>query len=392
MSTGSSKIPYYKVGWFIHKWVLCGGADGCEIVDEAELASDKPPPKPAQPKTPSAASKPVPKPDAATKMLNDLQKAANAFSRFQAWLDTPDTPKPTTEARDSQTKEDTVAPFDIQEIPITMRALSLPMGAKLMERWFAGQLNYSPDDQAESRGLNQNGEPYPPSMIDKTNVTMKWALGFERAKAQYENLVHNVIYSQASLQQLAKILQRYPPQTNIDARSTQIEDIHTYLQFERAGVESTWSQKLEQARKRAVEDRGVPDDLTAALGSFTFYVAIERAFVNARSATVSEISVYIKDNYTFTTDPGSVSQYLGHWSSKGVIVVPPTEGSTLANRGWANFAVKLGDPKVKGNVYYPVRNSDFRKWQVKHRRGGDFIIYSNRIVLLLLLRPIKVLW
>lgn len=98
------------------------------------------PPKPAQPKAPSAASKPVPKPGTATKMLNDLQKAANAFSRFKAWLDTPDPPKPTKEARDSQTKADTVAPFDIQEIPITMRALSLPMGAKLMERWFAGQL------------------------------------------------------------------------------------------------------------------------------------------------------------------------------------------------------------------------------------------------------------
>ncbi|MGT2431136.1 DUF6402 family protein [Cupriavidus basilensis] len=30
-------------------------------------------------------------------------------------------------------------------------------------------------------------------------------------------------------------------------------------------------------------------------------------------------------------------------------------------------------------VYYPVRNRDYRKWQIKHQQGGDFIIYSDRV-------------
>ncbi|MGN5354419.1 DUF6402 family protein [Ralstonia sp. L16] len=30
------------------------------------------------------------------------------------------------------------------------------------------------------------------------------------------------------------------------------------------------------------------------------------------------------------------------------------------------------------NVYYPIRNKDYRNWQLKHGQGGDFIIYSDR--------------
>ncbi|WP_154316343.1 DUF6402 family protein [Burkholderia pseudomallei] len=383
----TSKIPFYKINSFINKWALCGGADGCEIADEVQLSSDMAPPTPAPPR--EAPTKPASK----AQPGDGLLKMMEAHARFKAWLNTPDPPKPSKQPLAKKPTVVTIPPFDIQEIPATMRKLNMPVGAKLMERWFAGELNYSPDDHAEAKGLNQNGEPYPPSMINKTDITMKWALGFQRAKAQYEHLVKQAIFSDKSRNKLAEILSRYPSRTDVDAERLycgDVQQVHKFLQFQRVGVESSWPAKLQQAMNRAVYDRGVPDDLTAALGSFTIYAAIERAYVGERTATVSEISVYIKDNYTFNTDPGDASQYLGHWSSKGVIVVPATEGSTVANHEWANFAVKLGDPTVKGNVYYPVRNRHFRNWQLKHHRGGDFFIYSDRIMLSLLLHPIEV--
>jgi hypothetical protein len=230
-------------------------------------------------------------------------------------------------------------------------------------------------------------------MIDETDITMKWALGFQRAREQYENLIENVVYSEHSIQQLHKMLKRYPYGTVIDATTMcggNRELIHLHFQFEWVGVQSSLNQKLRQALNRAIQDRGVPDDLTSALGSFCFYAAIERATIGREVATIDAISVYIKDNYTFNTNLGEASQYLGHWSRKGIIVVPATEGATLAGREWADFAVGLGNPSVKGNVYYPVRNKDFRSWQQKHGRGGDFFIYSDRRILSLLLRPIRV--
>jgi hypothetical protein len=56
-----------------------------------------------------------------------------------------------------------VKPFDIQDIPATMRKLHMPMSAAMMERWFQGQLNYSPTEDDEREGLNQHGQPIRPA-------------------------------------------------------------------------------------------------------------------------------------------------------------------------------------------------------------------------------------
>jgi hypothetical protein len=98
--------------------------------------------------------------------------------------------------------------------------------------------------------------------------------------------------------------------------------------------------------------------------------------------------VYVKDDYTFTDKQSNRSQYLGHWSSDGVIVIPldavaanspyiPYVESSVT-LPYVNAAVAVGNPVIKGNVYYPVHNSDFRQWASKHHRGGDFVIYSDR--------------
>jgi hypothetical protein len=73
-------------------------------------------------------------------------------------------------------KRPVVPPFDIQDIPGAMRQLGMPMSARLMERWFSGQLNYSKNDADEKAETDQNGPPYPPNMIDTTSITMAWVL------------------------------------------------------------------------------------------------------------------------------------------------------------------------------------------------------------------------
>jgi hypothetical protein len=392
--TANSTLTYFKINGFIYRWILCGGADGCEPFDEASLGTDLPPPMPPQPKPLPVPKKSAAKQDRVDKTLDDLLCFAEAVSRYRTWLSTPEPPKPGKPLKIEPRKREVIPTFDIQEIPRTMRKLHMPMGAALMERWFAGDLNYSPDDQSEVAELNQDGAPYPPSMIDKTDVKMKWVLGFSRAKEQRDNLIENVIRSPSGVGALRKILLRYVNNGSVNASEMCGNDlalIHKHFQFEYVPVEGTFMQKAMQALNRAIQDRGVPDDLTAALGSFNIYAAVESAYIDRnRVATVKAISIYIKDPYTFTTDRGEVSQYLGHWSSKGVIVVPITEIATLGNQWWANFPVKIGDAHRKGNVYYPVRNSDFRNWQMKHRRGGDFVIYSDREVLSLLTRPIVI--
>jgi len=56
--------------------------------------------------------------------------------------------------------------------------------------------------------------------------------------------------------------------------------------------------------------------------------------------------------------------------------VPYVESSVTLP--YINASVALGNPVIKGNVYYPVHNSNFRQWAIRHRRGGDFVVYSDR--------------
>ncbi|WP_211461389.1 DUF6402 family protein [Collimonas silvisoli] len=41
------------------------------------------------------------------------------------------------------------------------------------------------------------------------------------------------------------------------------------------------------------------------------------------------------------------------------------------------------DSPTKNYIFYPVFNSDFRKWQMKHKRGWDFLIYPDRKIVYL---------
>src|SRR5579863_1089982 len=194
MDLGNEAIPYYKINKLLWRWKR---QDGARVVREVSLSMDKaPPPLPAPPEPPVAKApgpKP-PKPDPLVNMLDNIESMANTFSRFKTWLNTPEPPKPPPPPKPVK-KVQTVPPFDIQEIPGAMRKESMPVSAKLMERWFAGRLNYSPTTKEENKEINQEGMPYPPDMYDTTTVKLDWVLRFSRAKEQYGFLINEAIRS-----------------------------------------------------------------------------------------------------------------------------------------------------------------------------------------------------
>ncbi|MNV79927.1 hypothetical protein D3C71_1734990 [compost metagenome] len=119
------------------------------------------------------------------------------------------------------------------------------------------------------------------------------------------------------------------------------------------------------------------------MGSFNLYAAVSQAWFDHKnkSAVVTHISVYVKDNFTFTDEAGHASQYLGHWSRSHVAIVPAHQTAAMVNIGWLDYPVAQGDVHAKDAVLYPVKNSDFRAWQRKHNQGGDFIIYTDMATL-----------
>ncbi|WP_434108934.1 DUF6402 family protein [Paraburkholderia caffeinilytica] len=389
----ADEFSYYKINKLLWRW---SSKEGARIVREVGLSTDKAPPAlPKQPETNSTRGTPTPKPpkpDPMVKMVDDIGKAVEAFSRFKIWLNTPDPPKPP-KAPPPAKPEKAVPPFDIQEIPGAMREEMMPIGAKLMERWFAGRLNYSPTDDDERAKINQDGKPYPPDMYDTTTVKLDWVLKFERARSKYEYLITEAIRSDKARKALHDALIPYKDMgdlftTNICGNDP--EQLHTLFQFQRVEVGGTLAEKIMLQLAAGATNYSAPDDLTAAPGSFVFYAAIGHVRFSSdiasgvrvsdtRIAELTGIWVYVTDGYTFTDKAGDRSQYLGHWSSDGVIVIP-LDGiaATSPYIPYVESPVTIGNPVIKGEVYYPIHNRDFRQWQIKHQRGGDFIVFTDR--------------
>ncbi|CAB3778073.1 hypothetical protein LMG28688_00508 [Paraburkholderia caffeinitolerans] len=331
------ELPYYKTTFWTRQWNHC---EGCKAVDVQGISLDKAPP-------------PLPR-----------------SSRDQS----------------VQQKIIKVPPFDIQEIPDAMRLEGMPVAAKLMQRWFAGVLNYAPTDDDLKAEVNQNGEPYPPCMYDTATIRMNWILKFKRAEKKYLDLLAKQIHSQIAHDKLKIILMRYRnialPFNTWKICKKNMPALHRHFQFQYISVGSSLSQKIDEFIESQFHRAGVPDDLTGALGSFNLYAAPADVTIDPieREAVVSSVYVYVKDSYDFTDKSGdALSQYLGHWSSKGVIIVPYNGivGQLNIPSLYFPYPVARGDVRTKGNVYYPVHNRDFRQWAIKHQRGGDFIIFSD---------------
>ncbi|RQZ19157.1 hypothetical protein DIE15_05360 [Burkholderia sp. Bp9031] len=379
----SELLSYYEINKMLWRWRK---QDGARIVDEAKLSMDAAPPLPPEPPKPPA-PKPAsaPKRDSLDKMADDFERIGNAFSRFKRWLDTPDPPKPKPPLK----VEPTIPPFDIQEIPDAMRREMMPVGAKLMERWFAGRLNYSTSSDDQKHAIDQNGKPYADDMYDYSIVKLDWVLKHRRAKEKYDQLIEVGIYSPDALKILRESLSAYYDHYGFFRTAEVFKDdvrmMHEMFQFQRATVDGGLADKIKSFMYFTEENKGVPDDLFASLGSFNICAAVAQAnfYIDERSRSrcvdIIGIFVYVKDGYTFEADAGKSSQYLGHWGENGIIVVPYSFVSSRDSRiPQLNYPVAVGDVRKKRNLYYPVRNSDFREWQKKHKRGGDFIIFSDK--------------
>jgi hypothetical protein len=324
----------------------------------------------------------APPPHPLIRLLDGLESVGNAVSRFNAWLDAPPAPKPPRPSAPKPVKKvETVPPFDLQEIPKAMRKEFMRIAALLMERWFAGRLNYSLTTEDEAKGINQDGKPYPPDMYDMTTVTLDWVLGFARAKEKFDYLINKAIRSvdaRGVLEEKLSLLykKRYEGAEkyriiaieNSDLAKSNPITLHRQFQFQRMRVDGTFGEKIALLLKANLLNNGAPDDLTGALGSFNFYAAIAKAEISwdarrGRSkAVVTGIYVYVKDGYTFTDEAGARSQYLGHWSHDRVIVVPYDAAAEKISRlpydkdvpiaGYSFDApVAIGDISTKGNVH-----------------------------------------
>lgn len=217
--------------------------------------------------------------------------------------------------------------INIQNIPGIMRGNRMPVGALLMGSWFI-----RPSATAPAYGT-----------VDTTTVTMKWALGFARAKSVYDEIVNGKVWANdAAKRVIEKKLKDQglvgPVPQNFGNLSKSAPDLDADQINQRKVGMSDMTQSL--------------DDMDAALGNFVFQIVVAGSVApkgSLHQVDIKEVAIYIKDSYDFND-----FQYLGCWDD--------VKNTVSRN------------PAASGDTVY---NSTFRDWRTKNGMGGDYMIYSD---------------
>ena len=412
-----TKLPYLKREYtrtFFIEWQLFEDAQGCAPLQHDGLCLQmlkSPPALPlaaeqarakavAEPVVKTPPPPPPPKKEAAQVFLEwMIERSEKKRAQAQA-QDKPQLPLP--------------KPFDLYDIPAAMKSTGFTVSAKLAQKWLDGPAYtvFGTDDPSTAK----EGR-YPPHMVDHTTVSLGWLRGYSKIEPRYQALLGQLTSSNALLElrkNFTKYLATYRGMSHdLSTREHSQGDwqtLHEQFQFqlEPVGMLDTLTDTLGMT------------DVTAALANFNFYAAVARAHIKTTvynryntptgtqycrksTVTVSHVWVYAKDSYSFH-DSGQSSQYLGHWNKNGVIVLPAAVAATVGmaaaaaaikpywkngenlinalrielwNEKLAHLPVDIGKKMAEGDVYYPVRNRDYRQWRMTKGRGGDFLIMTE---------------
>jgi len=396
-------------------WQLWRGGEGCRpIVTSTAVAMVKdPPPLASTPSSPRASQGPQ------SSRLQAAVPIAVSSDASQATA-----PSTSTDAASASPP-----PFDMLDLPAAMQRMGFSRAARCARRWLEG------------RAYQQaRGQRYPDDMVDTRTITLDWILKFGEVKKRYVHLltaaeVHertpeNIFNDDARtllIKKLKKLVEQsgyYNGELDTSAHQVDMQSFHEKFHFQHISVNAYHA----QGRTGLFRATEATNDLIATLGNFALYAAVGRARVSTQvnyeygsrtlmklhaTAELTHVYVYARDSYSFNDDENTqTSQYLGHWGHGG-LVVPIS--SMLADRllpgklgasdqpifeGWCQAPSGVPEPPEaldkpvdtgrkldKRQVYYPIRNRDFRAWRELKGHGGDFLIFSD-MKLVKLERPI----
>lgn len=247
----------------------------------------------------------------------------------------------------------------VPQIRFIMAANGWRVASWLQTVWVGGAANQLVGAARDGRG---NTGP-----LRVVNVSIDWALAYERAAAAYRALVRPEVYASEEVQetllnQLDALFDRQggsilrfgrltSPTTDPRARARELEE--DYVTHRTLG-------------KWAAYRAGV-DELNAALGRFTMYaVPAGWAVRDGRRirVTIERVGVYLRDSYDFNGEQG-----LGQWRTPAGVAAPwesPGDGDIAGGRL----------PRCSGQ-WVALSNWAYRTYRERTGLGEDFLVYSD---------------
>ncbi len=239
----------------------------------------------------------------------------------------------------------------IELIPTIMRNNQWLVGARLMDRWFAGAAtpNIAPQlGEADPRNLNP----------DFDSVTMEWLLTSPLPRGVYAQALREEVWvNDAARKEIGKYLKR---NGKFQTKRMYFDDFGKPPDKRHESCIQNRPVKLTTLGNAYDYAKGIYkiDDYAVSCGDATFYFIVSghvdppEKGSTEHTVTITKVGTYLRDSYDFWDDDNNIfSQTLLYWKYPDYVGIDA-----------------LG-------CY--VSNKKFRDWREKHGTGGDFFIYSD---------------
>ncbi|HIF9078217.1 TPA: DUF6402 family protein [Photobacterium damselae] len=262
-------------------------------------------------------------------------------------------------------KDVNVDVFHITDIPNAMRTMGWNIAPQLMEYWFNNELNeFTPE--SKSKMFEGDARNIPIKFANTSIVKMDWAIKYSQVKNGIDDLIERW-NSPAGINQLKKRLK----QAGWDGKNT------VFLgQTESVIVQDACYQVNFKSIGGFFD---VIDDWYGAIGNANLKVTVRgfsTTFDGKPFFIVEKVGFYLKDTYDFLSDKKwtriGLAEPLGVWGKNGVL---NKKEMILYMDSYTKHIYGYLARKYFGFV--PVSNNDFRQWQRKHKKGGDYIVFSD---------------
>jgi type VI secretion system secreted protein VgrG len=288
----------------------------------------------------------------------------------------------------TQGKNVSVRVFGVKDIPDVMHnKLKWPKSAKVMEKWFSlPAWRMSDKDKTGNTPARDVQKEHAANVIIDM-FTMKWILGFARARKAKKDLLNEKIKNPKAMEELEKCLEKngaYAKLKNpgdkyvIDNRAMNVVDLHNDWQFQIIPITNFEN-----------------DDLYGSLGKFALYAAISKATIirqvsygifDSVKVRLNEVAIYMRDTFDFNGE-----QYLGHWNFEGMDTDYQTalmdfsmqkfESQKTKHESDKDMHWRSGEPYENSELgwVFPINNADFAVYRRTNKMGGDLLLFSDII-------------
>jgi len=250
-----------------------------------------------------------------------------------------------------------ITEFQVSDIPNAMDNIKWFVSSALMKHWFKNTYQQWTEKYKNDLNLGDALKLKPSEYNDKI-VTMKWAMQFEQVASNIEDIIASVNNTNGTNAQLIKRLKRKGwKKGTADLKLLKVSDVRTF--------EDGNQVQIIKIGGNILSDR--IDDYYGALARATLKLGLVGQTTIDDKFVVKEVGIYIKDSYEFLEK----GQPLGYWTYNHIFSKARVASSALSKKNNRWVYTTSGDEAVK------ITNDDFVKYQNMHKKGGDFLVFSN---------------